>query len=79
MVEAKKVKKKIEEIGEEVRENIVTWIPPEFRKHLGNSKKEILLALRSLIDREIERTEKRVGEIEKKRKKAETKPAVREG
>jgi hypothetical protein len=47
--------------GEELRRTVAQLmpsVPPEFAKHGRAARKEMLLAIRSLIDSAIERTEK---------------------
>jgi hypothetical protein len=47
--------------GEELRKTVAQLmpsVPPEFAKHGRAARKEMLLAIRSLIDSAIERTEK---------------------
>ncbi len=39
-------------------EEIFSFIPEETKKHIKNARKEILLALRSVIDKRIEELEK---------------------
>lgn len=41
------------------RPHQLRWLPEETRSHLVGARKEMLLALRSLIDRAIERVEEK--------------------
>ncbi|OGL40819.1 MAG: hypothetical protein A3C43_07350 [Candidatus Schekmanbacteria bacterium RIFCSPHIGHO2_02_FULL_38_11] len=50
-------KKKSKEACQNFVNTILSKIPDDVLEHLGNSKKEILLALKSMIDEEIKRTE----------------------
>jgi hypothetical protein len=47
------------------------FVPEESRRHLRSARKEFLLALRSLLDRSIERAEKAEEKKEKKKTKIE--------
>jgi cell division protein ZapA (FtsZ GTPase activity inhibitor) len=63
---------KMREIKISIPEELFTvFIPPKTQDHLLKAKKELLLALRSLIDSRIECLEKREGE------KAETKKKIK--
>jgi len=62
-----KIKKKIEELKDDILDCVLSVIPADTVKHLGNSKKEVLLALKSLIDSEIEKIDKRMKDIDKKK------------
>lgn len=42
-----------------VRDGMKNMVPEEVSTHITNSKREFLLAIRALVDREIERTEKK--------------------
>ena len=53
----KRMTEKISSLKEEVMDCILKSIPPEVTKHLGNSKKELLMAIRAMLDKEIERTD----------------------
>lgn len=46
-------------------EELAELIPEETRKHLRNARKELLLALRTLIDKKIEKLEKPKKEVKK--------------
>ena len=50
-------RKKCKDMSQNVVNTILSKIPDDVLEHLGNSKKEILLALKSMIDEEIKRTE----------------------
>ncbi len=46
----------------------------EFRRHLLNARKEVLLGVKSIVDFRIRSIEKKMNELEKMKKKAEKKP-----
>lgn len=46
------------DIQDRIINTVLTHLPPEMVEHLGNSKREILLALRSVIDHAIARTDR---------------------
>jgi len=48
-----------EEIVLHFRPGKLPWLPPEAKNHVHEAQKEMLLALRSLIDRAIERVEEK--------------------
>jgi len=60
-------KKETEQIFDKIIEDFLNMFPKSMIEHLGNSQKEILLALRSIIDNAIERTEQRISRIKQKR------------
>lgn len=60
---------KYEDVREKIVDSILTYLPPEMVEHLGNSKREILLALRSVIDHAITKTD----EVVEKAKEAKAK------
>jgi hypothetical protein len=45
--------------GEELREGIKAFLPPEFIEHRRKARKEMLLAWRSMIDSAIKRIDER--------------------
>ena len=49
-------RKKCKDMSQNVVNTILSKIPDDVIEHLGNSKKEILLAIKSMIDEEIKRT-----------------------
>lgn len=54
-------------------EEMFSFIPEETKKHIKNARKEILLALRSIIDKRIEELERDKKELKKvKVEKAES-------
>ena len=63
-------KKKCKELRQNILNAVLSKFPDEVIEHLGNSKKEILLAIRSMIDEEIKKTE---GDVTKA-KESKTKP-----
>lgn len=54
----KTVRSKIQEMDNFVRENVRAAVPPEVATHMQNSKREFLLAIRKLVDRELEKSDK---------------------
>lgn len=52
-------------------EDMFSFVPEESRKHLRNARKEILLALRSALDKKIEELEKAEKSAEIKKVKVE--------
>jgi len=50
-------KKRCKELRQNILNAILSKFPDEVIEHLGNSKKEILLAIRSMIDEEIKKTD----------------------
>jgi hypothetical protein len=57
---AKKEKKGLHYMYEHLVDHILSHIPHDIVEHLGKSKKEILLALRSVIDKAIERIDSQI-------------------
>lgn len=49
---------KMKEVDSVVRNSMQNVFPPDVTKHLNNSKREFLLAVKRIVDREIERTER---------------------
>ena len=58
-----------EELVIRFRPHGLRWLPEETRSHIYGARKEVLLALKSLIDRAIERVEEREKAEAKKRTK----------
>lgn len=58
MVEKKR--ETLSEKHERFIDSILSHIPSDIVEHLGNSKKEMLLALRSLIDKAIEKIDEKI-------------------
>ena len=50
-------KKRCKELRQNILNTILSKFPDEVIEHLGNSKKEVLLAIRSMIDEEIKKTD----------------------
>lgn len=46
-------------------DDVFSFVPEESRKHLKNAKKEVLLAIKSAIDKKIEELEKDKREVKK--------------
>lgn len=46
-------------------EDIFSFVPEETKKHIKNARKEILLALKSVIEKKIEELEKEKKEVKK--------------
>lgn len=61
----KRVGEKLSSLKEEIMDCILKAVPPEVAEHLGNSKKELLKAIRALIDKEIEAIDKTVERAKK--------------
>ena len=53
---------------EKVIGKILKIIPEDVIEHIGNSKKEVLMAIRSLIDEELKRTDEGVSQAKEKKK-----------
>ena len=51
------VRQHVRAAGEELRESIKAFLPPEFLEHRRKARKEMLLAWRSVIDSAIEHIE----------------------
>lgn len=60
-------KREIEQLFDRVMESCLAMFPKGMIEHLGNSQKEILLALRSIVDNAIERTEERISRVKEKK------------
>ncbi|MCD6385493.1 hypothetical protein J7M23_06905 [Candidatus Sumerlaeota bacterium] len=58
-----RIGERISSLKQEVIECVLKAIPPEVAEHLGNSKKELLMAIRSLIDTEIKKIDKTVERV----------------
>jgi hypothetical protein len=54
----KTVRGKVEEVDKMFRDAVRSAVPEDVAKHMSNSKREFLLGIRRMIDREIEKTEK---------------------
>lgn len=61
----KRLMEKITELKDEVIDCVLKAIPPEVAEHLGNSKKELLKAIRAMIDKEIEAIDKTIDRARK--------------
>ncbi len=46
-------------------EEMFSFVPEETKKHINNARKEVLLALKSIIEKKIEKLEKEKKEIKK--------------
>lgn len=53
------VRQHVRAAGEELRESIRAFLPPEFLEHRRKARKEMLLAWRSVIDSAIEHIEEK--------------------
>lgn len=53
------VRQHVRAAGEELRESIKTFLPPEFIEHRKKARKEMLLAFRSVIDAALENMEEK--------------------
>ena len=53
------VREKLEEMCDSLSDFVLTHIPEDVAEHLCNSKKEFLMAVKSILDKEIERTERK--------------------
>jgi len=72
-MDVEKIKQAIGKVRHGVFEAIAAVVPKEVCQHAGAMKKEFLLALRSLIDDEIKRTDENMSEVNKAREKREKK------
>ncbi len=61
----KSLMEKITELKDEVIDCVLKAIPPDVAEHLGNSKKELLKAIRAMIDKEIEAIDKTIDRARK--------------
>lgn len=55
-----KKKKNMAELHDQVIDSILSHIPADVVEHLGNSKKEMLLTIRSLVDYALTRIDEKV-------------------
>ena len=55
-----KKKKSIADLHDQLIDSILSHIPQDVVEHLGNTKKEMLLAIRSLIDHAVARIDEKV-------------------
>jgi hypothetical protein len=51
-----RLRQKIGEVDDMVRDGLRRIVPADTAQHLSNSKREFLMAIRTVIDRELERT-----------------------
>lgn len=54
----KTVRIKVEEADRMLREAVRSAVPEDVARHMSNSKREFLLGIRKIIDRELEKSEK---------------------
>jgi hypothetical protein len=72
-MDPEKIKQVIGKVRKGVFDAIASVLPKEFCQHAGTMKKECLMALRSLIDDEIKRTDENMAEVRKAHDKREKK------
>lgn len=65
---AEEVKSRLKEKCTSIIDKVCCAIPDDVAEHLGNSKNELLMAVRSLIDDEIARTDKGVDRVKETKK-----------
>lgn len=65
-----KVRAKLEQFRQDMIDCMLSFIPADVAEHLGNSKKEMLKAVRSLIDQEIEKTDGHIARAKELHKKS---------
>jgi len=64
-----KMQAKLEQFRQDMVDCVLSFIPSDVAEHLGNSKKELLKAVRSLIDQEIEKTDSHIARAKELHKK----------
>ncbi|RMF92546.1 MAG: hypothetical protein D6734_12030 [Candidatus Schekmanbacteria bacterium] len=67
--EKKDHRKTLKELGDAMVDALISKLPEDVATHLCNSKKEMLLALRGMIDSELRRSEERITKIKEKKSK----------
>ena len=72
-MDAEKIKQVIGKVRKGVFDAIASVLPKEFCQHAGAMKKECLMALRSLLDDEIKRTDENMAEAQKAHERHEKK------
>lgn len=72
-MDAEKIKQVIGKVRKGVFDAIAAVLPKEFCQHAGTMKKECLMALRSLLDDEIKRTDENMAEAQKAHERHEKK------
>ena len=65
-----KIQAKLEQFRQDMVDCVLSLIPPDVAEHLGNSKKELLKAVRSVIDKEIEKTDSDIARAKELHKKS---------
>ena len=65
-----KVQAKLEQLRQDLVDCVLSFIPSDVAEHLGNSKKELLKAVRSMIDKEIEKTDSDIARAKELHKKS---------
>lgn len=68
-IDVEKIRQAVQGVKHKIFEAIATVVPRGVYEHAGAAKKEILLAVKALIDDEIKRTEENLSEVEKARQK----------
>lgn len=68
-IDVEKIRHAVQEVKHKLFEAIAAVVPKGVYEHAGAAKKEILLAVKSLIDDEIKRTDENMSEVEKARQK----------
>lgn len=62
-------RKTLKEVGDAMVDALISRLPEDVATHLCNSKKEMLLALRGMIDSELKHSEDRISKIKGKKDK----------
>ncbi len=65
--EKKDHRKTLKDIGDALIDTMISKLPEDVATHLCNSKKEMLLAFRGMIDSELERSDERISKIKKEK------------
>ena len=72
-IDVEKIKSAVQSVRGKIFDAIAAVVPKDVYEHAGTAKKELLLAVRSLIDDEIKRTDENISEVDKAREKREKK------
>jgi hypothetical protein len=65
-----RMRAKLDQFRQDMVDCVLSLIPPDVAEHLGNSKKELLKAVRSMIDQEIEKTDTHIARAKELHKKS---------
>ena len=58
--DSRKLRENLRQSAQELADGVLKSLPPKFVEHMGNAARELLLATRHLLDRQIDRVEKTV-------------------